>query len=445
MARGLRQLRHQEALKMRNLRLSSLCSILVLCALSTFGQSSSQWRTASDISEGARGGMVGTVADVDDARNRLLLDPDDDRSARVTVTADALTTQFNGFGGVINGQPEIFTGSSGFVNLRVGDRIDVRGAGRANATIAADTITLLGRSVPASPTGVGQTRPSGAVSTPSVSSTATSARVGTIEGTVQQVNAADSSLVIVTDRREVLNVRTSNATPVYYHNDRYRVENLEIGDRIRVTPDSSPAAAGEVRAASIEVVRSVQDSANTPRVNSISGRVSRIDRTLDMVTVDNGRQSIRVDVASATDPSTRRVRAADFIVGDHVDVSGHYSGTATDLFIADVVRFADDNTNINTPPPAAETPSVTATGGAELGAVTIYGTVRETLATSPQLVVRDNQGRTLRINVLDDFVVRGRTGGTYTTATKLKENDSVVIKAFRDADGNYIAQTIRLR
>jgi Domain of unknown function (DUF5666) len=431
---------------MRNLRLSSLCSILVLSALSTFGQSSSQWRTATDISEGARGGMVGTVADVDDARNRLLLDPDDDRSARVTVTADALTTQFNGFGGVINGQPEIFTGSSGFVNLRVGDRIDVRGTGRQNATIAADTITLLGRSVPASPTGVGQTRPSGAVSTPSVSSAATTARVGTIDGTVQQVNAADSSIVIVTDRREVLNVRTSNATPVYYHNDRYRVENLEIGDRIRVTPDSSPAAAGEVRAASIEVVRSVQDSANTPRVNSISGRVSRIDRTLDMVTVDNGRQSIRVDVASANDPSTRRVRAADFIVGDHVDITGHYSGTATDLFIADVVRFADDNTNTPAPSPSSPPPgNVTATGGAELGAVTIYGTVRETLSTSPQLVVRDNQGRTIRINVLDDFLVRGRTAGTYTTAEKLKENDSVVIKAFRDADGNYIAQTIRLR
>ena len=81
---------------MRNLRLSSLCSILVLSALSTFGQSSSLWRTATDVSEGARGGMVGTVADVDDARNRLLLDPDDDRSARVTVTADSLTTQFNG-------------------------------------------------------------------------------------------------------------------------------------------------------------------------------------------------------------------------------------------------------------------------------------------------------------------------------------------------------------
>ena len=79
----------------------------------------------------------------------------------------------------------------------------------------------------------------------------------------------------------------------------------------------------------------------------------------------------------------------------------------------------------------------------DLGSVTIYGTVRETLSTSPQLVVRDTQGRSVRINVLEDFVVRTRTG--YTTASKLKENDSLAIKAYRDFEGNYIAQTIRIR
>jgi hypothetical protein len=59
--------------------------------------------------------------------------------------------------------------------------------------------------------------------------------------------------------------------------------------------------------------------------------------------------------------------------------------------------------------------------------------------------VRDTQNnQTLPLYVLDDFVVRTRTG-TYTTADKLKEGDAVVVKAYRDADGNYIAQTIRLR
>jgi len=430
---------------MRNLRLYSVFTTFLFCAVSTFAQYSSGWRTAADVAEGVRGSMVGTVADVDDARNRLMLDPDDDRSSRVTVVADSLTTQFNGFGGVINGQPEIFTGSAGFANLRVGDRIEVRGAGAANSTINADVVTLIGRPVPASQTGVGQTRPSGSATTPGATSTAT-ARVGTIEGTVQQVDAADGRIVIVTDRREVLNVRTSNATPVRYRDQTYRVENLEIGDRVRVYPDATPAAGGETRAASIEVTRSVQDSSTTPRVNSISGRVSRIDRTLDIVTIDNGRQSTRVDVASATDPQQRRIRANDFMAGDHVEISGHYSGTATDLFIGDVVRFTDEATPSRpsgsdtdvyaTPPPAAP-------ANIELGSVTIYATVRETLATSPQLVVKDTQGRTLRVNVLEEFVVRTRTG--YTTASKLRENESIVIKAYRDADGNYIAQTIRIR
>jgi len=426
---------------MRNLRLSSLFTILVFATLSTLAQSSPSWRTAADVSEGARGSIVGTVADVDEARNQLTLDPDDDRSARIVVSADSLTTQFNGFGGVINGQPEIFTGTSGFANLRVGDRVDVRGMGRSNNIIAADVITLLGRTVAASQTGVGQTRPSGSATTPGATSRS-STRIGSIDGTVQQIDAADGRIVIVTDRREVLNVRTSSATPVYFQNQTYRVENLEIGDRVRVNPDSSPAPGGEIRAASIEVTRSVQNAATTPRVNSVSGRVSRIDRTLDMVTIDNGRQSIRIDVASATDPSGHRVRAGDFVQNDHVDVTGHYSGTATDLFIADVVRFSDDATAPSAP--NSNAPALPSTG-VDLGSVTIYGTVRETLATSPQLVVRDNQSRTLRINVLEDFVVRGKTAGTYTTASKLKENDSVVIKAFRDADGNYIAQTIRIR
>jgi hypothetical protein len=429
---------------MRNLRLTTLFTVLVLSTVSTFGQGSNQWRTAADIDEGVRGYMVGTVADVDEARNRLQLDPDDDHNTRVSVVADSVTTQFNGFGGVINGQPEIFTGSSGFSNLRAGDRVEVRGRGRANSSISAETITLRGRSIAANPTGVGSTRPLGSISTPSATSGTNAGRVGAIEGTVQQVNAADGRIVIVTDRREVLNIRTSNATPVYFRNETYRVENLEIGDRVRVNPDSATGSGNDIRALSIEVTRSVQDNPNAPRVNSISGRVSRIDRTLDMVTVDDGRRSIRVDVASATDSSSRRIRSGDFAVGDRVEITGRQSATATDLFIADVVRF-----NEEVPRSSGTSTDVLAPSGplspADLGVVTIYGTVRETLDTSPQLVILDTQKRTVRIDVLDDFVVRGKASNVFTTADKLKLNDSLVIKAFRNADGNYIAQTIRLR
>ena len=119
-------------------------------------------------------------------------------------------------------------------------------------------------------------------------------------------------------------------------------------------------------------------------------------------------------------------------------MSGTYSN---DVFVATTVRFA--NTDSGT---IEVRPSDSGAGGQfDLGLVTIYATVQSTLATAPQLVVRDTQsnGR-LRVYAADDLVIRTRSGG-YTTADRLREGDAIVIKAYRDADGNYIAQTIRMR
>lgn len=432
---------------MRNLRGSALFLFFALFAVSTFGQSSSQWRTAADIHEGIRGSIVGTVADVDEARGQIQLDPDDATGGRVLVIADSVTTQYNGFGGVINSKPEIFIGSAGFSNLRVGDRLEVRGTGRGTGAVVATYVTLLGRAVPADQTGVGTTRSPSAISTPSASSTMTAPRVGALEGTVQQVNASEGRIVIVTDRRQVMTVRTAAGTPVYYRNEVYRVANLEVGDRIRIEPDTTGPASGEARARSIEVTRSVQEGGPAQPGNTITGRVSRVDRTVDMITIDTGRQSIRVDVATASDSNGRRVRALDFQVGNEISVTGRYSGTANDLFMANTVSWTNETP---APPRAAGTPAGTdvyagpPAGGGELPFVTIYGTVRETLANAPQLSLQDSTGRSVRINVLEDFLVRNRTGG-YTTADRLRNGDNVIVKAYRDADGNYIAQTIRVR
>ncbi len=432
---------------MRNLRRAAVFAIFALTAVSTFGQNSYQWRTAADISEGVRGTIVGTVANVDEANGQFQLDSDDPSGGRILITADAVTTQYNGFGTVINGQPEIFTGSPGFANIRVGDRLQVRGTGTSNGRVSADHITLIGRPVPAPQTGVGTTRPPSSISTPTVATTpATSPVVGPIEGTVQQVNASEGRIVIVTDRREVLSITTPVGTPVYYQNNTYRVANLETGDRIRIVPDAGSSMSGGVRARSIEVTRSVQEAGNATRGTTVTGRVSRVDRTVDMVTVDAGRQQIRVDVATASDNTGHRVRAIDFQAGDQVSITGHY-GASADLFVADVVRWSNEpplppagggtqpGTEVNAGPPSA---------GGELPFVTIYGTVKESLANAPQLTLEDSAGRMVNLNVLEDFVVRNRTGGT-TTADQLRAGDKIVVKAYRDADGNYIAQTIRMR
>lgn len=421
----------------RSARFPAVLAVALICAVPVCAQY---------VSEGARGSIVGTVADVDEARSQIALDPDANGSVRITVLSDSVSTQYNGFGGVINGQPEIFTGSQGLANVRTGDRIEVRGVGQANYSIRADVVSLLGRPTAAPQTGVGTTRSPTSVSTPTATTTAQSARVAPLEGTIQDVNANDGRLVIVTDRREVMTVRVSSATPVAYKGVAYRISNLEVGDRIRVNPDpSTSATAGdEMRASSIEVTHSVQEGTVAPKTNTVAGRVASTDRSLDMVTIDTGRQSIRVDVATASDSTGRRVRAADFRSGDRIEVNGRYSGTATDLFVANVVRWVDESAPGPAPSgiPAGATEEVVATQ--EFGAVTIYGTVSDTLANSPQLVIRDNGGRTIHLNVLEDFVVKGRNGG-YTTAVRLKAGDNVVIKAFRDMDGNYIAQTIRLR
>jgi hypothetical protein len=166
----------------------------------------------------------------------------------------------------------------------------------------------------------------------------------------------------------------------------------------------------------------------------------RVDRTNNVITVDTGRGTTSVDLRSATDPSGRQVRGRDVQAGDQVELSGSYSGST---FVATTLRFTND-TQINQGPSSTVTSSATA--GGDLGVVTIYGTVTQTLADSPQLVLRDtrNSNSAVRVYAVDDLPIRTRAG-TYSTAAQLHVNDSLIVKAYRDADGNYIAQTIRVR
>jgi len=398
------------------------------------------WRTAADIAEGQRGTISGTVADVS-ANGELTLTADDDRYSSIRVVTDSVSTQYNGFGGVINGSPEIYTGSSGFANIRPGDRIEVHGLGRANNVVRADTVTLLGRSVDASQVGVGQTRSPNSVSTPTASGatpSTSSSRVSTVEGVVRQVNSDNNLIVVETDRREMITVRGTNSTPVYYRSDVYQMRNLEVGDRVRVQPDSVTSSSGDVRARSIEVTTSVQDSGGTTsrtgQVASVTGRVTRIDRGTNTVRVDTGRGEVNVDVSTANDSSGRRLRASDFQTGDNVDITGNYNGN---VFLASTVRFNDE-----VPGPAGGSPDIHSYN--DYVSVTIYGTVTESLRNAPRLTVRDAQNRTYQVMALDDFVIRSKSG-SYVAADTLKEGDNVTIKAYRDPDGNYIAQTIRAR
>ena len=426
----------------RSLRNSAFFLAALLATVPVWGQSRAVWRSSGDIVEGVSGSIIGTALDVNDARGEIQIQAEDDRYGHVSVITDSVSTQYNGFGDVIGGKPEIFLGTRGFANVREGDRLEIRGVGRGAGEIRADQITLLGRTVPAPQTGVGDTRsPSAGISTPTVGSTATV--YGRIEGVIRQVNAADHRIVVETDRREIFNIRTTNSTPVTYRGDRYEVSNLEVGDRVRVDSDGASTTDREIRARSIEVTQSVQESSGA-RVSSVSGRVTRIDRTADVVRVDTGRGEVRVDMSRAYDSTGRRVRAADLQIGDRVDVSGNYAANAQ-VFSATTVRFNED---VFSPAPNTATPATPPepnSYGAELVTVSISGTVTETLQNAPTISIRERTtGRLISLYVTDDFAVRTKSGG-YTTADKLNVNDSVLVKAYRDADGDYIAQTIRMR
>jgi len=431
-------------------KLRAVFAFAVLSAVAAFGQNRTVWRTSADVQEGGRGSIVGTVANTQEGRNRLILTPDDALSDQVTVDTDAISTQYNGFGGTINGSPEIFVGSNGFSNLRVGDRLEVRGTATGGNIIRAERLTLLGRPIDAPQTGIGQTRSPTSISTPTASGTTPSSapdRLGRVEGVVQQVNLAEGRVVIVTDRREVLTVTTPQGTPVRYRGDTFRVSNLEVGDRIRIEPEGGSAITGTaVRARSIDVIQSSQDasgSGSARGVGALSGRVTRVDRTNNVIQVDTGRGTIAVDLRSASDPTGRAVRGRDVQAGDQVNVSGSYSGAT---FVASTIRFTDETGATITQGPSTVGGSGAVASYGDLGVVTIYGTVTQTLADGPQLVLRDSQngGRTIRVYALEDLPVRTKAG-TYSTATQLRVSESLVIKAYRDGDGNFIAQTIRIR
>src|SRR5207302_9662805 len=101
--------------------------VAAVIAAAAFGQERNLWRTSADIAEGARGTAIGTVTEIQAGRSRIVFVPDDSPGDSITVDADSVSTQYNGFGGTINGAPEIFVGTAGFPHIRDGDRVGVRG------------------------------------------------------------------------------------------------------------------------------------------------------------------------------------------------------------------------------------------------------------------------------------------------------------------------------
>jgi hypothetical protein len=410
----------------RTLRISALCAIFALGSLSTFAQERS---------------LVGTVFDIDLGPGRLQIEVDDAAKTRLTIETDSISTAYYSFGTVIAGKPEVFIGSAGLANVRLGDRIQVRGPVLRDGVYRGDRITLVGREVPASQVGVGTTRDPAQSATAQTDVRSSTTQSNTTEGTIRQINVDEGRLVIQTSDRRMITVRTYRNTPVYYRGETFKVSNLEIGDRIRVEADARNTPADEISARRIDVTASVQDSGATTgnggTVTVLAGRVTRLEPGLDYAYIDAGRGETRVDMRSAEDANGEIIRARDLRVGDNIEIAGSYNRVG-DMFLASTVRFSSDiGTTDDRVPPRQEL--------TRYAVVTITGTITETLEDGSTLGFRDRDSKTvLRIWVTEDFTVRTK-GTSYTTAESLRLNDTAVIKAFRDGNGNLIAQTIRLR
>jgi hypothetical protein len=412
----------------RNLRTAGLCTLFVLATLSTFAQDRP---------------LVGTVFDIDLGPGRLQVELDDASRTRITVETDSVSTTYHGFGTVIGGKPEIFTGSAGLANIRLDDRIQVRGPALRNGVYRGDSITLVGREVAAPQVGVGTTRDPSRSSTVQTDdrATGTTSSANALEGTIRQINVDEGRLVVQTTDRRMITVRTYRNTPVYYRGETYRVTNLEVGDRIRIEADARNTPQDEISARRIDVVTSIQDAGSGTTaggtVTTLVGRVTRLEPGLDYVYINAGRGETRVDMRSAEDANGEVVRARDLRVGDQVEISGSYNRVG-DMFLASTVRFGSDiGVTDDRVAPREDL--------MRYAVVTITGTVTETLEDGATLGFRDRDSNTvLRIWVTEDFIVRTK-GTTYTNADSLRLNDTAVIKAFRDANGNLVAQTIRLR
>ena len=411
-------------------RFATLYAFITLFALSTFAQNTP---------------LVGTVVDVDTSRGRIMVELDDSARTRLTIETDSVATSYKGFGTMIAGKPEVFVGSKGLSNVRVGDRIDVRGARRNDNLYRADQVTLLGRPVASPTVGVGQTREPTTPSTPT-DNRATAASPGIIEGTIRQINDGEGRLVVQTSDRRMINVRTYRTTPVYYRGEAFRVSNLEIGDRIRIETDNRDTSAQDVAARRIDVTMSVQDAGTVPgsggtaNVTMLEGRVTRVEPGLDYIYVDTTRNEVRVDMREAQDPQGDMVRARDVRAGDSVEISGSYNRVG-DMFLASTVRFGPGGTSGSTSSGPLGNPGPVV----RPALVTMTGTSTETLEDGATLGFRDRDtNEVVRVWAAPAFVVRTK-GTTYTTAEQLRVNDTAVLDAYRDADGNLIAQNIRLR
>ncbi|HVR41903.1 MAG TPA: DUF5666 domain-containing protein [Thermoanaerobaculia bacterium] len=387
--------------------------LLALAAVSAFAQDALVWRSASEVRPGARGTIVGTVTAVDPEGFGLAADGD--AAVLLRVNADP-ATRYTGLG---VDATESLAGASGLAQLRAGDRVEVTGTGEAGPSIRASAVRLVGRAVAGQAPGE-----AGAV----------------VEGTIRTIRLLDQSFVLDGDEGEQWTIVGGGNTPVVFEGQTYSIRNLEVGDRVRVEIDAR-LSSGELRAGRIEVLEDAtpDEVSGVRSQNLLTGRVSRLELRANRFFLRADRAGeIRVDAARAVDRAGQPFRLADLQIGDRLRVRGEYTGPNT---------FRAERIELGSAADADEAGAFEDRGEEPFegfSTVVFYGTVEENPPNEDHLTIRNRDNdRRLEIVVDEEFIVQ--RNGSYVRAGQLRRGDAVVIKAFRDPGGNYVAQTIRFQ
>lgn len=376
------------------------------------------WGSAAEVDLNERGTITGTVESVGGDSFEIL--PDSGRGTTIRVTS-AATTRFTRFGA----EGESVSGSAGLNFMRAGDRVRVEGVGIVGPAVRAETVALIGR--PAAAPG-----------------TAPSETILTVEGVIDSILPADQSFTLRGDDGQTWTIVGTDATPVIFKGEKYRLQNLETGDRVRVDVDSR-LTSGELRAGRIEVLvdATPDEEAPLPSIaagNFLTGRVGRIEaRGARFVFRSDRAGEVMIDAGRAVNAAKQPFRIQDIQVGDRLRIWGEYTGQR---------RFRADRIEPGTAADAQATEQFRDRGQEPylgFSPVIFYGTVERNPPNEDRLTIRDRDARrSIEIVVDEEFVVL-RTDETYLRASQLRQGDDVVIKAFRDPRGEYIAQTIRLQ
>jgi hypothetical protein len=158
---------------------------------------------------------------------------------------------------------------------------------------------------------------------------------GAIEGIVVGVSRNGHELVLRNGRQDI-RIDTRGSVPVHYRGHRYRVHDLEQGDRVAVELRSTSSARPRARA--VNVLWSVShdgryDRRVPGRHSSLQGQVVSIDhaRHLMVLRVDSPRREIIVD----TWQLDRGRNRMPFRKGDRVIVDGSFNGR---FFVAQAIH-----------------------------------------------------------------------------------------------------------